>query len=154
MLKTNRGFWKFFLLSIITFGIYSIVFWHMWGNDLNRIVEKDGDKPQISFVAAFFLGIITFGIVPLVWYIKMVVRVYGKAEKKGVEIKGSLVFFLIAEIVLSFTIVCPIIALIQLFKTMNNLCGWYNNNYKEVKVEEAPVEEAPAEEVKVEEVQE
>jgi hypothetical protein len=32
---------------------------------------------------------------------------------------------------------------------MNNLCGWYNNNFKEVRVEEAP-----AEEVKVEEVQE
>jgi len=33
-LKTNRSLVKYILLSIVTFGIYSIVFWYSVGDDM------------------------------------------------------------------------------------------------------------------------
>ncbi|MCI1956271.1 MAG: DUF4234 domain-containing protein [Oscillospiraceae bacterium] len=44
-LQTNRGLLKFVLLSIITLGIYSIVFYSGISNDVNVIASRyDGKK--------------------------------------------------------------------------------------------------------------
>ncbi len=61
---------KFWLLSCITFGIYSIVVWSRMTKNLNDMAVKVGEQTIRGYVGAFFLGFITFGIYPLVWTFK------------------------------------------------------------------------------------
>ena len=37
----QKSFWKYFGLSIITFGIYSIYFWYKYIKDINKICKDD-----------------------------------------------------------------------------------------------------------------
>ena len=55
----QRNFWMFLLLSIITFGIYSLFFWYQFTEDLN-IMCKDDNKPLQLLLAVF---IHSFGII-------------------------------------------------------------------------------------------
>ena len=126
-LKTNRGVFKFFFLNLITLGIYSFVYFHKWGKDLNRIRRYNHDLPRIGYVAAFFLGFITLGIVPLIWFIRRTASTYKYARKEGVACGSSVFWFLSYFIVLSWTVVCPIIAAFQLVRTMNRLCKTLND---------------------------
>jgi len=68
---------KFWLLSCITFGIYSIVTWSRMTKNLNDMAVKAGEQPIRGYVGAFFLGFITFGIYPIVWMFKF----YGLAGR-------------------------------------------------------------------------
>lgn len=44
-LKEDRGFWKFFFLSLVTLGIYSLVWWSSISNDINVMASRyDGKK--------------------------------------------------------------------------------------------------------------
>lgn len=137
-LKTNRGWLKLFLLTLVTFGIYSLIWSHDLGKDVNAIYERDGGKKQMGFLAAFFLGFITFGITILVWEIKILLRVYEKANERKVEVSGSVAFALISYLLLGWTVVCPIIALSQFCKTTNAICEDFNNRAFGA---QAPVEE-------------
>ena len=40
----KKSVFKFFLLSVITLGIYAIVFWHKLGKNVNSLCEGDGRK--------------------------------------------------------------------------------------------------------------
>ena len=40
----KKSVFKFFLLSIITLGIYAIVFWHKLGKNVNALCEGDGKR--------------------------------------------------------------------------------------------------------------
>lgn len=153
---TNRFWLKFGFLTVITLGIYAIVFYVRWGKDLNRIKEKAGieGKPLMNAFGAMILGIVTIGIVPLTWIIKMVLRTYHAAKVLGTEKKGSTALVLIFCSLLSWTIVCPIIGFHKLCKTMNNLGKWYNQQLETPAIEEQPepaVLPEPVEEIKVEE---
>ena len=61
---------KFWLLGILTEGIYSLVIWGRMANNLNAMARKVGEKQIRSFFGAFLLGFITFGIYPVVWTFK------------------------------------------------------------------------------------
>lgn len=145
-LKTNRGLLKLILLSIVTLGIYELVFCHDLGKDVNAIYEKDGGKKQMGFLAAFFLGFITFGITLIVWSIKILTRVYDKAAERKLQVKGSVAWVLIASLLLGWTVVCPLIAMSQFLKATNAVCEDFNNRALGAPAQEAPkAEEAPAE---------
>lgn len=146
---TNRFWLKYFLLTIITLGIYSLVFWVRFGKDLNRIKEKAGfeGKNLMNYIGALFLGIITLGIVPFVWVIRAILRTYHAADELKVQKHGSVALVIIFNTLLSWTLVCPIIAMHKYYKTMNNICKWYNEQLEApAAIEEtpAPVAEEPA----------
>lgn len=139
---TNRFWLKFYVFTVLTLGIYAIVFWVRWGKDLNRIKEKAGieGKKLMNAFGAMILGIITLGIVPLTWMIKAVLRTYKAAEVAGTKKYGSVAKTLIFASLLSWTIICPILGFHSYCKTMNTVCKWYNEQ-----LESAPaVEETPA----------
>ena len=124
-LRTNRSFIKLFFLSIVTLGIYALVFYCKWGRDLNRIRLYHGDRKRIGFFGAFFLGFITFGITMLVWAIRSVTHPYAYARLEKCQ-HGSAAFCIVSYLLLSWTIVCPIIVTVQLIRTMNDLCRALN----------------------------
>lgn len=128
-MKENRGWLKFYLLSIITLGIYSLFWYRRLVIDVNKATEGEKGNHQMRFLWALLLGCVTFGIVLIVWEIKLVCRVYGKATREKLEVKGSIAFYLVSLLVLGWTLICPAIALAQLCKTTNNLAKWYNKKH-------------------------
>ena len=121
--KTNRGLVKVIFFSIITLGIYGLVYLSRYQKDLNAIRGVYGEKKGIGVIAMILLGIITLGIVMLVWSIKRILSTYRLAKKAGTDVKGSAVFVILSSTILSWTIVCPLLAYSKMIKTMNNLCA-------------------------------
>ena len=119
-LKTNRGFIKLLHLSLITLGIYSLVFFYRAGKDINNIRKYYGDRKRMGFFGSLFLSIITLGIPLLVFSIRVVCSYYRYATIEKVD-RGSAAFFFISMFLLPWTLVCPIIADVQMIKTMNNI---------------------------------
>ncbi|MBQ6936874.1 MAG: DUF4234 domain-containing protein [Clostridia bacterium] len=76
----KKSVFKFFLLSIITLGIYAIVFWHKLGRNVNALCEGDGKK-TMKYGFAFFLSVITFGIYGIIWKVKLAERLKVNAER-------------------------------------------------------------------------
>ncbi|MBO5273468.1 MAG: DUF4234 domain-containing protein [Clostridia bacterium] len=57
----KRNFLTFFLLNIVTCGLYSIYFWYLWVEDVNRLCDGDG-KPAQSYIVVWLLSLVTCGI--------------------------------------------------------------------------------------------
>ena len=76
----KKSAFAFFALSIITFGIYAVVFWHKLGKNVNTLCEGDG-KRTMKYGLAFFLSVITCGIFGIIWKIKLAERLKVNAER-------------------------------------------------------------------------
>ena len=127
-MSTSRGALKYYIFTIITFGIYALVFWSCLCRDVNTGYE--GGKKQKGLFIAILLSLITFGIYLIVWVIILVSRIYNKAAQNNVGSSKSLVFFILSFTVLSWTVICPILAMSGVCKTTNNICRYYNENHK------------------------
>ncbi|MDR1106813.1 MAG: DUF4234 domain-containing protein [Treponema sp.] len=121
----KRGLAGLILLSIITFGIYSLYWIHKLAKDVNSICEGDGKKTG-GFLKYFFLGIITFGIYDLVWLFMLGDRLQDNAQRYGLAFKESGGTVLLWYILGSFIIVGPFIAFYIIIKNVNALADEYN----------------------------
>lgn len=126
-LSTSRGLLKFILLSLITFGIYSLVFWSGVSTDINTIAQRYDGKKTMHFCLLFFIiGPITFGIGYIVWMHKLCSRIDSELGRRGQTYKFGAGDFWIFSFLLSFTIICPFIFLHRLCTAMNVLSANYN----------------------------
>ena len=88
-MKTNRSLLVYILLSIVTFGIYSLFFWHSYVKDVNTICSGDG-KNTNGLLVAVLLSIVTFGIYAFVWQYGMQNRLRDNASRYNAGlIKGG-----------------------------------------------------------------
>lgn len=107
ILPSNRKVWKIMLLTIVTLGIYGIVFWLAMGKETNVACKEDG-KHTRGFWGAFGLSIITLGIYGIVWVYKWLNREYAYLQRHNnsgiLSGKGyfAYFFFLIIVIYLPF----------------------------------------------------
>jgi hypothetical protein len=62
----RRSLLTLILLSFITCGIYGIVFWYNYSDDMNKVCNGDGKQTQ-NYLIVFLLSFITCGIYPIVW---------------------------------------------------------------------------------------
>lgn len=125
---TNRGLIKYILLSLITFGIYSIWFWYRLVKDLNVACSYDGKKTT-GLIVTFLLTLITFGIYGIIWQLMIVSRIDNGANHFKVESKISLLSYILWNTVgLLLFGLGPIIALYKQIKSMNIVCEAYNNS--------------------------
>lgn len=71
MVKTDRSFWTVLLLSIITCGIYGIVFWYNYTEDVNVVCRRDGKKydefHRCNPVEYGYLRYLCLGVVLSAW---------------------------------------------------------------------------------------
>lgn len=84
----QRSFATYILLSIVTCGIYSIVFWYQWTEDMNRLCAGDG-KDSPNFIVVWLLSIITCGIYLWVWYYQMANRMQANAPRYGIALQEN-----------------------------------------------------------------
>ena len=74
------------LLSIVTFGIYSLYVWYVMGDNSNKMAKDNGQKEVFSFIIAVVASIFTFGIVGLVWTFLYCQQQCEIAKARGVEL--------------------------------------------------------------------
>ena len=127
MLNQERRAWKLILFTILTFGIYSIIFYYKLNRDLNDVQSNRGIK-QMNYVGIFFLGFVSLGIVPLIWHIKLYIRLYKELAYKKLPVQGYMIWSILFTTVFDWTVVCPIFAYHWLCENMNVIAEDFNNH--------------------------
>lgn len=128
-LKTNRGMIKYILLSIITLGIYSLVFMSCVSSDINLIASKYDGKKTMHFCLIFFIfSWLTLGIAPIVWYHKISARIGRELARRNIAYSFGAGSFWGWNVLGSIILVGPFIYLHKLCKAMNLLSENYNIN--------------------------
>ena len=126
MLKTNRGFIKLLLLSLITFGIYGLYFTYKMAQEAN--LADPAGKRVGGLVAYIFYTMFTLGIYAFYWN-------YRVCEKFGVAVRstgqqpritgGSWLLWTIFGVLLLG--IGPIVAAVKQIHLWNDANTIYNN---------------------------
>lgn len=126
-LKTKRGLIKFILLSIITFGIYALVFYSKVSTDINLIASRyDGKRTMHFCLLAFIFTPLTCGIATIVWYHRISRRIGNELYRRGIGYEFGASTFWVWNVLGSFIFVGPFVYMHKLCKSMNLLCENYN----------------------------
>lgn len=130
MVKTNRSLLIYILLSLVTFGIYSIIFWYKLTGDINKVCKGYGTD-SINYLLVFLLGMVTFGIYPIIWLYQQANRIQLAGTKYGLTIQENGTTILLWNLlgILLFGI-GPFIGLYLIIKNMNLLGARYNASYE------------------------
>lgn len=128
-LNTTRGLLKFILLTLITFGIYALVFYSKISTDINLIASRhDGKKTMHYCLLTFIVAPITLGIAGIVWCHRISARIGNELTRRGITYDFGASDFWLWNVLGSFVAVGPFIYLHKLCKAMNLLCADYNVN--------------------------
>lgn len=128
-LNTNRGLLKTILLTLVTFGIYSIIFYSGIGEDLNAIASRYDGKKTMHFCLIFFLlGPITGEIATIVWFHKMANRIGSELRRRGINYGFSAATFWGWGVLGALIVVGPFVYMAKMCHAMNELCANYNVN--------------------------
>lgn len=94
MMIKQRSLAKLILLSPLTLGLYPLIFWWTFVDDMNEICVCDG-KASPHFLIVILLSVPTLGVYPLVWFYRQQTRLKNIAPFYGIPIKerGSSVVF-------------------------------------------------------------
>ena len=126
-LKTDRQLGMFILLSLVTLGIYAIVFYTFLGEDVNTIASKhDGKKSMHYCLVVFLIAPFTLGIGLLVWIHNLCNRIGSELRRRGINYEFSAQTFWLWGVLGSFIVVGPFIFIYKLCEAMNELCRHYN----------------------------
>ena len=124
MLKTNRGFIKLFLLSLITLGIYDFFFIHDMAKEANMVDSKG--KKVGGLLALILLSIITLGIYSFIWNYRVCEKFAASVRAGGSEPKFDGGKWLLWTLVGSFIIVGPLVALVKQIHLWNDANAAFN----------------------------
>ena len=127
-LKTNRGLGKVIGLSIVTFGIYALIFYNSLSNDINTIASRYDSKRTMNGILMLFLSPFTLGILALIWNHKLCERIGNELGRRRINLDISTKTFWLWGFVGTLFIVGPLIYLHKLCDAMNKLSEHYNTN--------------------------
>lgn len=128
-LKTTRGLLKFILLSIVTLGIYALVYFSSISSDINVIASRyDGKKTMHFCLLAFILTPLTCGIAAIVWFHKISSRIGAELSRRGIHYSFSAADFWLWDVLGALITVGPFVYIHKLSTAMNLLAEDYNIN--------------------------
>ena len=128
-LKSNRRWLKTFLLSIITLGIYGIVFYSKISRDINKIAAQDGKKTMHYCLLYFVFTPLTLGIAYIVWTHRISARIGRELERRELPYNfGAKSFWGWKFFGVLLLGIGPLIYLHKLCRAMNLLSVNYNIN--------------------------
>ena len=125
MLKTTRGFWKWFFLSLVTLGIYDFYFIHKMAKEAN-LADPNGKKVG-GLVFYIFITLITFGIYSFYWNYKVCEKFGANVRSAGQTPRITGGAWLLWEIFGALIIVGPIVALVKQIHLWNDSNKIYNS---------------------------
>lgn len=123
----RRSFGMYLLLTIITCGIYGIIFMYNYNEDVNILCEGV-DKPNMNYLLVILLTIVTCGIYYYIWLCKIGNRINQQGFNWGINIKESGSTLVLWNILGS--LLCglgPIIAQYMMINNFNILADAYNS---------------------------
>lgn len=128
-LKTDRSLLKFILLSIVTLGIYAIVYMSGVSGDLNIVASRyDGKQTPHYCLMLFILMPLTLGIYWFVWYHKFSARIGSELRRRNIACRFDAADFWLWHVLGSLIVVGPFVYVYKLSKAMNLLSENYNQN--------------------------
>ncbi len=133
----ERSLLSLLILSVITFGIYPIVFWHKISKEVALLCEDDGKK-TMKYVFVWLLNFITFGIAGIVWRAKLAQRLKDNAARYDLRFSESGALAAFYNILVPF--VGPLINRFILIKNMNAM-GAAFNEYNGLETKDEAVED-------------
>ena len=123
----QRGFITYLLLSIVTLGIYHIVFWTKLSKEVNVLCEGDGKK-TMKYVFVWLLNIVTLGIFGLVWKCKLANRLRNNAARYNLRFSESGALVVVYSTVGFILAGCgPLVANWALIKNFNAMANAFND---------------------------
>lgn len=126
-LNTSRGLVKLILLSIITFGIYPLIFYSGISNDINIIASRyDGRRTMHYCLLLFLVGPITLGIGYLVWGHSVSSRIGKELSRRNIAYSFGADTYWLWAVLGTLIIVGPFIYAYKLASAMNKLATNYN----------------------------
>ena len=126
-LRTNRGLAKYFLLGIITFGIYPLVVESHISEELNLVVTPhDGRKTMHFCLVLFLFSWLTLNIVTFIWYHRTSDRMHNELVRRGIDYKFGASDFWLWNILGALILVGPFIYIHRRMKAMNLINADYN----------------------------
>lgn len=126
-LKTNRGLAKFIMLTIVTLGIYSIIYYSSISSDINIIASRyDGKKTMHFCLMSFIVAPLTLGIYGIVWYHQLSNRIGSELKRRGIDYSFGAKDFWLWNVLGLIIIVGPFIYVHKLSKAMNLLAVDFN----------------------------
>ena len=128
-LPTNRSLLKFILLSIVTLGIYSLVFYTRLSKDINEIAGPHDGRHTMHFcLLAFIISPITCGIAMVVWFHKVSARIGNDLACRGIAYNFGAFEYWLWSVAGVFILVGPLVYIHKLCKAMNLLSADHNVN--------------------------
>lgn len=127
-LKTDRSMWKLMIFSILTLGVYTIVFFIPFSFDLDKIHPKRDGTKTMNYIWAFVLSIFTYSIVMLIWHHQIAERIEEALKHNDIDYEFEVKDFWLWYFLGSFVLVGPFVYMHKLCKAMNLLCEHYNAN--------------------------
>ena len=121
----QRSLAVFLLLSFITCGIYSIIFFYQYTEDVNKVCYGDGEKNQ-NYIIVCLLSMITCGIYWYYWLYRQADRLNHAAPRYHMDFQEDGVTVLLWYLLGAFILVGPFIALHIMIKNMNAIAPVYN----------------------------
>ncbi|MDD3172298.1 MAG: DUF4234 domain-containing protein [Herbinix sp.] len=125
----QRSFITMLLLSIVTCGIYGIIFWYNYSDDMNTVCNGDGKITQ-NYIIVILLSIVTCGIYGWVWYYGLGNRLQENAPRYGINFTENgttvLLWMLFGSLLCGFGFYY---AQYILVKNMNVLADRYNQQF-------------------------
>lgn len=129
-LATNRSMWKLMILNILTFGLYSILFFIPFSFDLDKIAPKRDHTKTFNYLFAYLLSMLTFSIFLLFWHHQISERVEEALSARGVSYDFGTGDFWVWYCLGSLFVVGPFVYFHKLCRAMNLLCRDYNEHPK------------------------
>ena len=126
-LNTRRGLLKLILLTIVTFGIYPLVFFSGISEDINLIASRfDGKKTMHYCLMAFIVGPLTFGFGFIAWFHNLSSRMGNELARRGIAYSFGATDYWLWNVLGSLIVVGPFVYLHKLAKASVLLAQDYN----------------------------
>ena len=125
-LVTNRSLGKMILLGIVTLGIYPTIAMSKMVHELNLAAFPRDGKIQLSPTEASPLFAISFTIYYFVYMHQYMNRLRDELQARKISYYISASNFWIFDVLLGWTIVCPLVLMYKIIKAQNLINANYN----------------------------
>jgi hypothetical protein len=127
-MHTNRLFWRSFLLSILTLGIYPLYTVEVIAHGVNIACRRDG-KRTWGFLSYILLSIFTLGIFPLIWHCLVIDRMNRYLQENKKEPIITKRFYLCWTLIGLPILVGPLIAIARFLRSFALLAKTFNQSH-------------------------
>lgn len=126
-LKTDRNGIVFYVLNLLTLGLYSMFFFMSFQHDIDKITTRHSDRKAFPFLLAFLLSYFTVNIVMMCWFYQLTEQVELELARREInyDFNTSNTFwgwYFFGSLIL----VGPMIFCYRLCHAMNLICEDYN----------------------------